>query len=235
MWWVIDVTMSAIPGDDRVTHLVTSLHYASPVSTPLSSILLTVFPFATRQRQGEGPLYDDVLLKTPHGAWTLDKLLKTNRTYGGTQLTTFAQTTPTPHQHHTFWKKLWCGCGVATLRWHTTDNHRPNHTHTTPTPQPHHTTPTPHQHHTNTTPKPQLFHKVWCRCGVVGNWLQNADYVNSQLLGLSGVYERPIQPAHRSAPAHATSRSCSAHMLWLLELQRMWARCGDWGRLWRAL
>jgi len=34
-------------------------------------------------------------------------------TYGGTQLTTFTQTTPTPH----FMKKVvvwvWCGCGVA--------------------------------------------------------------------------------------------------------------------------
>jgi len=40
--------------------------------------------------------------------------------YGGTQLTTFAQTTPTPHPHHT----------------NTTPTPHPHHTHT-------HTTPTP--------------------------------------------------------------------------------------------
>ena len=42
--------------------------------------------------------------------------------YGGTQLTTFAQTTPTPHQHHT----------------NTTTTPHPHHTNTTPTPHPHH-------------------------------------------------------------------------------------------------
>jgi len=48
------------------------------------------------------------------------------------------------------------------IRWHTTDNLRPNHTHTTPSPHflkkvvvwPHHT----------------LFQKVWCWCGVGVVW-----------------------------------------------------------------
>ena len=57
------------------------------------------------------------------------------------------------------------------LRWHTTDNLRPNHTDTTPTPHQHHTntTTTPHHttpHHTHTTPTPHFLKKVvvlvWC-------------------------------------------------------------------------
>jgi len=41
---------------------------------------------------------------------------------------------------------------VKFVRWHTTDNLRPNHTDTTPT-------PTPHQHR-------NFFQKVWCGCGL---------------------------------------------------------------------
>jgi len=56
----------------------------------------------------------------------------------------------------------------ASVRWHTTDNLRPNHTHTRPTPQP---------HHTNTTPTPHFLKKVvvwvhfWCGCGVGVVWV----------------------------------------------------------------
>jgi len=70
------------------------------------------------------------------------------RSYGGTQLTTFTQTTPTPQPHHNhttptphFMKKVvvWVWCGVV----YTTPTPQPHHTHTTPTPTP--------------TPTPQLF------------------------------------------------------------------------------
>ena len=88
------------------------------------------------------------------------------------------------------------------VRWHTTDNLRPNHTNTTPTPHPHHTntTPTPQPHHTNTTlfekscgvgPHHNFFQKVWCWCDVVvfheaaDNWrmqyIQDSCKMNSEL------------------------------------------------------
>ena len=63
---------------------------------------------------------------------------------------------------------------IPRIRWHTTDNLRPNHTHTTPTPHQHHnhTTPTPHflkkvvvWTHTTTFSKSVVL--VWCGCGVV--------------------------------------------------------------------
>ena len=73
---------------------------------------------------------------------------------------------------------------IPRIRWHTTDNLRPNHTHTTPTPHPHHTntTPIPQPHHTHTTPTPH-FKKKSCgvgphhtttffkKCGVGVVWL----------------------------------------------------------------
>ena len=91
--------------------------------------------------------------------------------------------------------------GMSPVRWHTTDNLRPNHTDTTPTPtpQPHHThtTTTPHQHH-------NFFFK---KCGVGVVWPHHTD---------TTLFEKSCGVG----PHHNFFKKCGVGVVWV------WCGCG---------